>query len=52
MKLVKCEKLQICVAEGGGVSSWEGSGALTYVVTSGSPASDLVQHCTSLYVVQ
>lgn len=52
VKLVKCEKLQICVAEGGGVSSWEGSGALTYVVTSGSPASNLVQHCTSLYVVR
>lgn len=52
VKLVKCEKLQISVAEGGGVSSWEGLEALTPVVTSKSPASKLVQHCTSLYVVQ
>lgn len=42
VKLVKCEKLQISVAEGGDVSSWEGLDALTPVVTSESPASKLV----------
>lgn len=46
MKLVKCEKLQVSVAEGG-VRCF-----VTFVVTHGSSAANLVQHVISLYMVQ
>lgn len=46
VKWVKCEKLQVNVAEGG-VRCF-----VTSVVTCGSSAANLIQHGTSLYMIQ